>query len=157
MHTVRPQFRKDIVEGTYVKVHYLEAGLVRGRVAYKGDIKAENAAERIVTIYFPDTEDFYDLNMWGNDGKMIQKYEPPIEDQFEIPDDPVVEANKENRGEVGEEETEEAEEAEEAEEEEEEEEAEEAEEEEVAAPAPPRKRKKRKSLYTHKKKRKSTQ
>ena len=87
--TVRPHFREDINVGSYVKVAYQEDGVCRGRISYKGGIRAAVAAERIVTIYFPDTDDFYDLNMWGNEGKMIEKYTPLPGEEFEIPFDPV--------------------------------------------------------------------
>ena len=115
------------------------------------------AAERIVTIYFPDTDDFYDLNMWGNDGKMIKKYNPLLNEEFEIPFDPVNNPNPDQvedaavggggeEGEVGEV----------AEPEKDIEEVAEPEKdiEEVAEPEKKKgkKRKKRKSVYTHKKK-----
>ena len=153
--TVRPPFREDIVVGSYVKVAYQEDGVCRGRISYKGDIHAAVAAERIVTIYFPDTDDFYDLNMWGNDGKMIKKYTPLQNEEFEIPFDPVNNPNPDQvedaaaggggeEGEVGEV----------AEPENDIEEVAEPENaiEEVAEPEK-KKRKKRRSLYTHKKKR----
>jgi len=111
VHAVLPKFREEIVVGSYVKVHYLEEGICRGRISYKGDIHAASGAERIVTIYFPDTQDFYDLNMWGNDGKMIVKYNPLPGEEFEIPPDPIYNPNPDQvedaaggGGEVGEEE-----------------------------------------------------
>ena len=83
-----PRFRQDIVKGSYVKVAFKETGPVIGRVAYKGDINDEVPMARFVTIYFPSDETFWDLNMWGSEGKKIFKIpDPPLSEQFEIPED----------------------------------------------------------------------
>ena len=53
--------------------------MVVGRVAYKGDINDEVPMNRFVTIYFPSDETFWDLNMWGREGKSIYKIpDPPL-------------------------------------------------------------------------------
>ena len=102
-----PRFRQDIVKGSYVKVAFKETGPVIGRVAYKGDINDEVPMARFVTIYFPSDETFWDLNMWGSEGKKIFKIpDPPLSEQFEIPEDASIKESPEGEagggGEMGE-------------------------------------------------------
>ena len=156
--TPLPRYLK-LFEGDYVRVAWKEHGECIGRIAYKGDPEDEVGINRFVTIYFEIDDSFWDLNMWGSEGKMVHPIDlPPIEEQFGIPEDPTHKF-EENKGE-DDEEGEDGEETE-SDEEEKEKEGEDGEEGEdddttASAPAPaapPRKRKKRKSLYTWKKKR----
>ena len=149
-----PRYRRDIVKGSYVKVAFKETGLVIGRVAYKGDINDEVPMARFVTIYFPSDETFWDLNMWGREGKSIYKIpDPPLSEQFEIPEDACVKESPEGEGSGGGEEGE-ADEGEEGEVDEEVEEAAPPAAAATATPAVPRRRRRRRSTnFTHKKKR----
>jgi hypothetical protein len=141
------RFRDEIVEGSYVNVRFKEQGICLGRVAFKGDIHSKVGAERFVTIYFPGDDSFWDLNMWGKEGKMVNKVDtPPIDKQFKIPPDALHDFEEVAEPENAIEEVAEPENA-----------IEEVAEpenaiEEVVEPEK-KKRKKRKSLYTHKKKR----
>ena len=162
-----PRFRQDIVKGSYVKVAFKETGPVIGRVAYKGDINDEVPMNRFVTIYFPSDETFWDFNMWGREGKAIYKIpDPPLSEQFEIPEDASIKESPEGEAGGGGEEGEVAGGGEEGEVVDEGEECETLNDEELtsqhaiaegieeAARAAPRRRRRRRSTnFTHKKKR----